>query len=237
MRRYGVSLVCSLLCFSTYTRIVSQCIYRDKVFILPVTREVLQVWSDPNRLCFRVLKVEIQREKERERGSVSLRMCVCVCVCVSAWLYSFISSRAFRKMFKCLLLEICEICEWFIGKQLQKYCIKGLWDWSPHYHTNGLSLLSWFPLELWELRQWCYVSLVSYFLETSVILMYVFVLCIYLLIVCTKKTLRAFATVQFGIMGLHISCLKRWNMKTFYIFTSKYFVWVWNLMFVPKGSR
>lgn len=193
MRRYAVSIG-----VSTVTNIGTACIYTDNIFILPTTREGLQVLSDQNWLCFQVRRVEIQREKERQtQWSLS-----CVYVCVSL---SFCLVEGFQKIVQIPSLRDILRNLWMIYRDgVAKCCIKGLWNWSPHYHTNGLNLLSRFPHELWELRQWCYVSLVGYCLETVVVSnecflpLHLFVYCVY------KKTLGKLDTIQFRTVCLHL---------------------------------
>jgi hypothetical protein len=158
------------------------------------------VWADPNCLCFQVLRVEIQRERERQAQWA--RACVYVFFCLFESFPKIVQIPPLRDLLRNL---------WMIyGDEVSKRGLKGLWDCSsPHYHTNGLKLLSWFPLELWELGQWRYVSLVGCFLETSVFLMCVSFLCFYLFIVCIKKTLVTFAPIQFEIVCLHVPYPKK----------------------------
>lgn len=159
------------------------------------------------------------------RTACVLRYLVCRCnterqaqwVRTAVYTYrgSFIFPRAFRKLFKRLLLEIyCEICEWFIGTELQNAALKDHGNWSPHYHTNGLNLLSSLPCELWDLRQWRYVSPVGYCLETSALLMCF--ISLHLFVYRAHKE----ATWKAKIQSQYSDSIWRniWNNETFYIF-------------------
>jgi hypothetical protein len=147
------------------------------VCIYTATREGLQVLSDPN-WGWRY------SERTGDRHSDRLR----VCTCLSVYLCPLVFSRASGKLFECFLLEIyCEICEWFIGMELQNAALKDCGTGAHIIIQMGETCYLVFHLKYGNLGSDVIYPWSSFVWKRCYNLMSVPFLCIYLFIVCKKR--------------------------------------------------